>query len=97
MKDQVTAFTSKTSSLLLGNTNEILQMLQKIQQMQRLKVDKMVDLTGELRKLRAQLDEDLVDLKEIQQEMRSMDRIDSLAISLETLIPLTALPLKSTK
>ena len=88
MKDEITNFTQKLSSLLLQTTNQTLTHLKDLQSQQTLNVDKITNFTLEIRKLRSRLDQDLKDLREIQQEMRKMDRIESLTRALETLVPI---------
>ena len=88
MKEPINAFTIKLQSLLLDNANQVISNLQKIQNSVVIKLDDVLDATNSLRTIREQIDRDLVDLKEIQQGIRSMDRIDSLELALEALIPL---------
>ena len=87
MKKPINAFTIKLQSLLLDNANQVISNLLKIQNSVVIKLDDVLDATNSLRTIREQIDRDLVDLKEIQQGIRSMDRIDSLELALEALIP----------
>jgi hypothetical protein len=85
-RDPAKSAMDNLSELIIQSHNNVTVGLYRIQEHQFNRIDSLLEMKTKLFKQRENIKQDLLDLVEMQESVRSMDRIDSLEIALKKLV-----------